>query len=358
MKNHRMGRSRMRIPGTRALFGGALLALSLSLGSFGCEAQSAEPTGGETHFLRLCDPEGSDCGADLVCICGVCTTDCSVEDPCATFPGAQCVVPPPSCSPPVARSCDVECRSNEECWGLSGNHFCIDGWCRLASGASLPKGTGGTSEQPPTSCDPSGVLGNEVVIIGDSFFATTHEVTAYLETYARAAGALSDGERYRDYSNLTANSLVVSENGILAQYQTARDEASVRIVIMNGGGADVLFGVCDPVDAECPALVDAASALEEVFVAMDEGGVEAAVFVSYPDPQVPEVFEKMEILRPMLEDACAASSVPCSFLDLRESFSGNESEFILDDGLNPTTEGSQAAAAAIWDVMLESCIAQ
>lgn len=358
MKNLRMGRSRAWSAGTRAFFGGALFAFFFSVGSFGCEAQSADPTGGETHFLRLCDPDGDTCGADLSCICGVCTTDCSVEDPCASFAGAQCVAPPPSCSEPVERSCDVACGSNEECRELSGDHYCIDGWCRLASSDSAPAGAGGTMEEPTPVCEDSGILGNEVVILGDSFFATTHEVTAYLEAHARDAGALSLGERYRDYSNMTANSLVVAENGILAQFQVARDESAVRVVVMNGGGADVLIGVCDPVDAECPALVDAASALEDVFVEMEAGGVEAVVFVGYPDPQVPEVFEKMEVLRPLLEQACDESPVPCEFLDLRDSFSGNESEYILEDGLNPTTAGSEAAAAAIWDVMLEGCIAQ
>jgi hypothetical protein len=127
---------------------------------------------------------------------------------------------------------------------------------------------------------------------------------------------------------------------------------------MNGGGADVLFGVCDPVDATCPAIADAVSALGDIFVEMEAGGVETVIFASYPDPQVPEVFEKMAVLRPLLQNACDTSPVPCLFLDLRESFSGNEPEFIAEDGLNPTNRGAEATASAIWDLMVKECIAQ
>jgi hypothetical protein len=357
MKNHRIGSSWARIARTRAFLGATLFALFSAVGSFGCESQVADPTGGETHFLRICDPEGDLCGDGLTCLCGVCTDACSVEDPCAGYPGAQCVVPPPSCSDVVERSCDVACRSNEECRGLSGDHFCIDGWCRLAPEEPLTSGSGGAAQVPV--CEPSGVAGNEVVILGDTFFATTHEVTAYLETEAREAGVLSAGERYRDYSNMTSNSLGVPGDGILGQYQAARDEAPVEVVILNGGGADVLIGTCDdPVDSECPLLVDAAGALDAVFQEMSADGVSAILFVGYPDPQVPEVREEMDALRPLLEAACQASAAPCSFLDLRESFSGKEGEYIAEDGLNPTSLGSAVAASAIWQLMVDGCIAQ
>lgn len=360
MMNPKMKGDGMRASGTRASLGIGFISLVLCFSAIGCESETTDPTGGETHFLRVCDPEADTCEDGLSCICGVCTTVCGVEDPCATYAGAQCVAPPPSCKV-VERACDVQCSSNKDCWDLSSAHYCIDGWCRLASGTAVdtepPIGGGGMESDPPSVCEPSGISGNEVIILGDSFFAMSHEVTAHLEALARGAGVLSDVERYRDYSNLTENSLA-SESGILAQYYLARDDAPVSVVIMNGGGADLLIGTCDPVDAECPAILDAATALGEVFAEMAIDGVDEVVFVSYPDPQIPELLEKMEVLRPLLEEQCASSEVPCSFLELQPVFSGKEDEYIAEDGLNPTSEGAQAAAGAIWELMVDSCIAQ
>ncbi len=349
----------MRASGARTLAGIAFVILLALVASIGCESESTDPTGGETHFLRLCEAEGGPCGDGLSCICGVCTTACSVNDPCGSYPGAQCVMPPPSCEV-VERSCDVQCASNEDCWDLSQGHHCIDGWCRLTSGAPIdpapPTGAGGTDPDPPAACEPSGVSGNDVVILGDSFFATNHEITAHLEALARDAGVLSSVQRYRDYSNPTMNGLAAG--GILGQYEQARDDAPVRVVIMNGGGADVLIGSCDPVDSTCPALVEAAAALDEVLAEMDADGVEDILFASYPDPQDPEVIEEMDVLRPMLEDTCVSSDAPCLFVELQPAFAGNEAEFIAEDGLNATSAGAQAAARVIWDSMVESCIAQ
>lgn len=333
----------------------SLLAALIMLFALGCEAQSSEPTGGETHFLRLCNSDADACGP-YSCLCGVCTTECSIDTPCASLPGAQCVTLNAACEI-VTQVCDVQCRADRDCMNLSSGHHCIDGQCRLASSHAPSVGDGGASGAPDaTACESSKLIANEVVILGDSFFATTHEVTGYLEAMARQDGVLSDGDRFRDYSNLTSNALAWLGPGIASQYEGARAESEVGVVIMNGGGADVLLGTCDVVDPACPTLTDAVQALQELLLQMNADSVEQVIFVGYPNPQPPDLAEEMNLLRPLLEEACNESPVPCAWLDLRPSFSGQEAELIAEDGLNPTSAGSQASAKVVWDFMQENCV--
>jgi len=338
---------------------GVLLALCAPLG---CEAESTDATGGETHFLRLCSNDPAACGTALSCLCGVCTVACQVADSCSSFAGAECTARSAETCPGAVQGnvCDVSCASDPDCAALSTEHRCIAGSCRLPS---VPQstgegGSGSSSSVPPEVCMTSTTTANEVLILGDSFFATSHRITAYLEDLARSAGVIESGERYRDASRLTGNALALLSYGILDQYQTAAAEAEVKVVIMNGGGADVLLGSCDTVDASCPLLSAAAAALDDLFATMSEDGVTGVVFAAYPDPGPEAVHAKMDVLRPMLEASCAASPVPCHFLDLRTTFENNYTDYILADGMNPTALGSEATANAIWATLQANCLAQ
>jgi hypothetical protein len=197
-----------------------------------------------------------------------------------------------------------------------------------------------------------------VLLIGDSFFASSHQVTAYLEDIARSASVLSVGERYRDNSSLTQNALALGGTGIASQYEAASAESAVSVVIMNGGGADALVGSCDTADASCPVLADAAAAARALLAKMAVDGVLHVVYVAYPDPVNASVRAKIDALRPLLQDACDGSAVTCHWLDLRAPFAGRYDELILPDGMNPTAAGAQVTARAIWDVMQQSCVAQ
>jgi hypothetical protein len=197
-----------------------------------------------------------------------------------------------------------------------------------------------------------------VLLIGDSFFASSHQIAAYLEELARSAGAISAGERYRDNSRLTMNALALAGNGIKAQYDEAVSEAEAKVVVMNGGGADVLVGSCQSVNAECPLLVNAAAAATSLLGKMAEDGVQHVVYVFYPDPGDEDVRAKMDALRPLVQSACASSPVPCEWLDLRDTFAGQYGDYVQPDGLNPTDAGSRASAGAIWATMHAACIAQ
>lgn len=316
-----------------------LLFIAVIFLALSCSREKTEPTGGETHFLRFCSSDS--CGEGLRCVCGVCTAFCEGENGCWMAASAMCVAS--SCTDPEVRAyCEVSCQTDDECAVLSAAHHCEGGVCRAAI----------------ADCKDDGVSANEVLVLGDSFFARTHQITAYLEDQARNAERLSVGERYRDNSKLTGNALALSGNGILDQYALASADAAVRVVIMNGGGADVLLGSCDEVTPECPLLVDAATAAREVLARMAEDGVEHVVYAFYPDPLDAAVRERMDALRPLIEEACRSSPVPCHWLDLRPTFEGRYGEYVTSDGLNPTALGSEATAGAIWSVMREHCIAQ
>lgn len=356
----------------------------LALGA-GCESASDDVTGGETHFLRRCDPAADSCGS-LSCVCGVCTVPCSEHSTCQGFPAAQCAVTRgASCDKGEAMVCRVACAIDEDCLVVSSEHRCEEGSCvagdaptggSSSGGAANSSGgsSGGTSggsggstggseasggsAGDPSTCVRGEVEANDVLVLGDSFLATNHQVTAFLEELAREAGVLKSGDRYRDSSRIVANSLAVTGNGVLDQYTNAASDAPVQIALMNGGGADILIGSCDEIGPDCPVIKDAASAFVTILEAMADDGVLGIVFLGYPDP-VPEAPRaKMNALRPLLESACAESVVPCHWLDLRPVFEGHYDEYIEGDGLNPTSAGAEATARALWALMERECIAQ
>jgi len=360
------------------------LAGLLAIGG-GCESASDDLTGGETHFLRRCDPNADSCGR-LSCVCGVCTVPCSEHSTCHAFPAAQCAVARgASCdNKGEAMVCRVACAIDDDCLVVSPEHRCDEGTCvagdDLGSGGGssggAPSTSGGSSSGgasggstggseasggsagEPDSCARGEVEANDVLVLGDSFLATNHQVTAYLEELARQAGVLKSGDRYRDSSRIVANSLVVTGNGVLDQYTEAASDAPVKVALMNGGGADILIGSCDEIGPDCPVIKDAAAEFVTILEAMADDGVLQIVFLGYPDP-VPEAPRaKMDALRPLLESACAESEVPCHWLDLRPVFEGHYDEYIEGDGLNPTAAGAEATAHALWELMERECIAQ
>jgi hypothetical protein len=325
---------------------GRWLLLGMALLAFDCESAREEPTGGETHFLRSCDADPGVCG-ELSCLCNVCTLACAERAACTGLPGASCVLNGNlgSCELPSAGRCDVTCAVDDDCSELSPSHRCAAGLCRV------PAADDG-------SCASSGLDAKQVLIIGDSFFAASHRITGFLEDLARQSGTLMTGERYRDNARPIDNALALAGNGIEAQYEAASAEGAIKVVIMNGGGADVLVGSCPEVTPDCPLLTDAAAAASMLLSRMASEGVEHVIYVFYPDSSDPAVREEMDALRPLIESACEASPVPCHWLDLRTIFAGNDASYLEADGLNPTPEGARATAGAISSIMRQECIAQ
>jgi len=346
----------------------AVLALA-----FSCKPESGDPTGGETHFLTRCDASPKSCGDRLTCVCGVCTLPCAERAACEALPAAQCVPSSAGCAtniPTTPGVCEVSCVGDADCAVVSPSHRCQQGVCRagaLASGGAGGSsdvtsggvaGSGAVTDGGAGACASGTVPANQVLIIGDSFFATTHQITAYLEGLARDAGAVSVGERYRDRSNLLANALALGGNGIADQYTSGASEAGVKVVIMDGGGADALLGSCDSANASCAVVTAAAAAAQALFAKMATDNVEQVVFAFYPDPGDANVKARIDALRPLIQSACENAPLPCHWLDLRTVFAGHYPEYVQADQLNPTDTGARASAQAIWSTMQQYCVAQ
>ena len=225
-------------------------------------------------------------------------------------------------------------------------------------GMSGAAGGAGGAEAIASSCLRGEVSGDEVVVLGDVFIAQDHAVTASLEALAREAGALSSSETYRDYSSTIENSLSIGNALLLDRYVAAQAESPVKVVIMNGGGSDLLLGSCEGTPtADCPLMIDVVAGAEQLLSRMAADAVEHVVWFFYPDPTDAELLEELDVLRPLLRDECESSSVPCHWLDLRPTFDGHYSEYMQTDFV-PTEIGAQAAADAIWLNMEQNCIGQ
>jgi hypothetical protein len=304
--------------------------------------------GGETHFLRRCDctAEVDSCGPGLSCLCNRCTVSCEEANSCAEFPGAECTDVGPGCDAPTpGRVCDVPCSNDADCRVLSSAHACEAGFCRTgpAVGAVAPLG-----------CAPASVPATRVLIIGDNLFAGPNPVGLELNASARAAGFLEEGEQLRDTSSATNCALSYMGGGIAQQYAEGNADGTVRLVIMTGGGMDAVFGTCAEANAECPVLVSAAEAAQNLLARMATDGVEHVLYLFYADPSVPGQKARLDVLRALIEPICRDAAVPCQLLDLRPVFEGNYDAYVAPDGL--TVLGAQATAGAAWTAV-SACLA-
>lgn len=179
----------------------------------------------------------------------------------------------------------------------------------------------------------------QLLIIGDNMFAGPNQVGAELEAEARSAGIIEEDEALNDHSSPTTNALAYMGGGISDQYVTGNPEGQVRLVIMNGGGVDAVFGSCDEALGECPVLAAAALAAEQLLEQMAADGVENVLYAFYPDPGNPGQKERVDALRPLIQSACAEAPVACNMLDLRPIFEGHYDEYVVPDGL--TEQGSR-----------------
>jgi hypothetical protein len=131
----------------------------------------------------------------------------------------------------------------------------------------------------------------------------------------------------------------------------------VRIVVMDGGATDVLNSPCGSAPtAACAAVQAAASGAEALFAEFAADGVEHVVYAFYNDVDNPPVKAGLDVMRPLIENACGRAALPCEFLDLRPSFAGHP-EYLGPDGIVWSDSGAVASAGAVTSVMLDRCVA-
>jgi lysophospholipase L1-like esterase len=206
----------------------------------------------------------------------------------------------------------------------------------MSTGGST--GAGGAS-----ACQHGQVAGNEVLIVGDSYFpASNSEIPKELR---RLAG----GAAYRDVS------VSGTKMAAIAASYTRNRTPPPKVVIMDGGGNDILQNSgCAPGCAqEVQAVTDARNFFKTMVM---DGSVQAVVFIFYYD--MPVIKTGLDWMRPKMAAECAMSPVPCFFADNQPLFAGMDASTYTTDGIHPAVAAADKIANQVWDIMVKNCIAQ
>jgi len=202
------------------------------------------------------------------------------------------------------------------------------------------------------ACPTGQVSADEVLWIGDSWVVVPGTQHTRVRDRAREAGAIGPDEdyTYRAVPGAVMSAMFdVGDAGTIAsQYGTQESGSTkVKVLIMDGGGFDLY--VSSGSDA---AVSSVTTAFEQLLATIaNDGTVQQILYFLVPDSASTGVDE----LRDGMQSACAASSVPCSFLNLQPTWM-NHPEYT--SGVLPTDAGAVALGDAIWALMQQNCIAQ
>jgi hypothetical protein len=223
-----------------------------------------------------------------------------------------------------------------------------------AGGMTATAGVGGHTEsggaggKPSGTCQKDQVKPAEVVIMGESFYAIAPQyIQKRLEEDARKAGALGANESYRNVAVSGQNMNYIATTEWTAATQGG---ASVKLVIMDGGGIDCLGGGC----ATC------SSTFKTLLEKMGAAGVQDVIYTRYPEPGAPPGSNAalkacLDSTMPGMQTTCEASTSPrCHWVDLRPVFVSGDTT----DGLHPTQSGGDHVGDLIWSEMVKACLAQ
>lgn len=218
--------------------------------------------------------------------------------------------------------------------------------------------------------------GNQVVFIGDSYsnYAIAHRPLAdFMEELARPAGALGARDNYRDLA-VAGTTLASGSAAIQGQWRNAKSMKPIHVVVMDGGGNDVLIDnqACRAEGSEmmpqCQKVVmNSLNAAKKMWDDMKASGVTDVLFFWYP--HIPggllTGFQKGTSISdwtyPMLVDAAAAASSDTFHVQMVPTvdiFEGHPEYFYAPDGLHANDKGEAKIAEAIWAVMKDQCIGQ
>jgi hypothetical protein len=220
-----------------------------------------------------------------------------------------------------------------------------------SGGTSAGSGGAGGSTSPGT-CQKGQIKPAEVVIMGESFYAIDPKyIENRIEDNARKAGSLGASDKYRNVAVSGQNM-----NYIAMQEWTAATQggASVKFVIMDGGGIDCLSGG----GATCSTC---SSTFKTLLGKMGTAGVQDVIYTRYPEPGSPPGSNAslkmcLDATMPMMQTVCEGSTSPkCHWVDLRPVWVAGD---VLSDGLHPTQSGGNHVGDLIWSEMMKDCLAQ
>jgi hypothetical protein len=225
-----------------------------------------------------------------------------------------------------------------------------------AGGGGSPAGGGGASGgsggKSSGTCEKGRVKGNEVVIMGESFYAIAPQyIQNVIQDNARQAGALDANETYRNVAVSGQNMNYIATTEWTAATQGG---ASVKFVIMDGGGIDCLGSAGGAACSSCPGT------FEGLLDKMATAGVEDVIYTRYPEPGNPpgsnaNLKACLDSTMPNMQKVCEASTMPrCHWVDLRPVWVNGDTQ----DGLHPTQSGGDHVGDLIWSEMVKLCLAQ
>lgn len=246
-------------------------------------------------------------------------------------------------------------------------------------GPDLPESSDAAPSELPmpersAACERGKLRASQVVMIGDSFYHIT-QIPQRLWESARKDGALAEQEEYRHYylsgAMMAAASLIAP---IPSQYDDARNaDPNIELVIMSGGGNDVLIGdrscltQAPPQNQSCTKTIDnAIAATQQLFAKMAQDGVKNVVYAFYPhmptfglfQGDAPAINQTIDYAVKLARDACESNpSLPCVFVSTVEAFEGHE-DYLNAFDVHASPAGSKVAADLIWSAMKSKCLAQ
>jgi len=264
--------------------------------------------------------------------------------------------------------------------GVKSDASVVDGSVKADAGSVVPDA--GSVSSDGELCH---LEGHEVGVMGDSYIDLSGDFTNLLQDKARAVKALDANETYVDHSLSGAS--MSGEPNIPAQFEDVQADSKMRggkgvkVVIMDGGGNDVLIGKRECLNptsvadvekqAVCVKVVDDALASgQKLFDEALAAGVKGVVFFFYPhlpkDSLLggPNANNVLDYSLPRIKQWCdSQTKMPCHFIDMRAAFDDPKNPgwprpgLIAFDGIHPTLEGSKVLADEVWKVMQNKCIA-
>jgi hypothetical protein len=257
--------------------------------------------------------------------------------------------------------------------GANGAMAGAGGTTAGSGGASGAGGTGGeTGFMPACMTDP-----RQAVIVGDSYIDwASHSFPSDLAELAGTTGVWNSRPPTGTMYAIAGTSMASGE--IPGQLSRALDDSDdVRIVIMDGGGNDVLLSLAQGCKATgsstmqvCKDIVtDATTAAAGMMTEASAAGVTDIVYFYYPHVPAgtilggPNPNEILDYALPMAKAQCdgvlerTGGTTRCHFVDMIPVFEGHSDYFAVGD-LHPSDAGSAAMAAKVWQVMMENCVAQ
>jgi hypothetical protein len=235
--------------------------------------------------------------------------------------------------------------------GAGGGATGSGGSGKGGAGNSGGSGTGGgatTGGSGNGTCQKGQVKAAEVVIMGESFYAIAPQyIQKRIQDNARKAGSLGANESYRNVAVSGQNMNYIATTEWTAATQGG---ASVKFVIMDGGGIDCLGGGC----SSC------SSTFKTLLGKMATAGVQDVIYTRYPEPGAPpgsnaSLKSCLDSTMPGMQTTCEGSTSPkCHWVDLRPVWVTGDTT----DGLHPTQSGGDHVGDLIWSEMVKLCLAQ